>query len=212
MAQGIIEMTTKKKVLVTGACRSGTTTVTKFLRDAGLQVNHEKMGYDGTVSCMFFMDAPYYPKGGGVFSHEGDGKFSDYEFETIIHLIRHPLEAIPSQAGIYSKDHKQWVNDQKLVDISTKPNLYHAAKLWLKVNRHVGTLTKKRIRIEDLEAHWPKLRKWLDLSGHIPVVGEMNKASGVFRRDSIEWEDLYALDETMTNQIIKLTGQYGYEI
>lgn len=201
---------TRKKILVTGACRSGTTTVTRFLKDAGLQVEHEQMGRDGTVSCMFFIDASYYPKGGIVRSHEGDGKFSDYEFEHIIHLVRHPLEAIPSQAGIYSKAHKEWLDEIGFVNITIKPNILHAAHLWLNVNKLVDTMTNAVIRIEDLEHFWPALKKRLNLSGSMPEVRQMNKASGIFRRASIEWEDLEKLDKGLTDEIKKLTRKYGY--
>lgn len=201
---------THKKVLVTGACRSGTTTVTRFLKDAGLQVEHEQMGPDGTVSCMFFIDASYYPKGGIVRTHEGDGKFSDYEFEHIIHLVRHPLEAIPSQAGIYSAAHKKWLDEIGLVNINVKPNLLHAAKLWKEVNTIVDSMTKAFIRIEDLENFWPALKRRLGLKGEMPEIRQMNKASGIFSRPSIEWEHLEMLDKELANDIKRLTRNYGY--
>jgi len=202
----------KRKVLVTGYCRSGTTTIGRFLRDAGLKVRHENMGEDGTSSCFFFIDAPRYPLGGAFDSHVNDGTFKDYEFENIIHLVRNPLKAIASQAKMYSKAHKQWLEDIGFVNVNIKPNVLHAAKFWVAVNRHVGKMTRFRIRIEDLAEEWPRIKRKLKLKVDMPEVRHMNKASGIRIPKVLTYEDLFDLEPKTAREVKALAKRYGYEI
>lgn len=212
----------KKKVLVTGACRSGTKSFSYFLKDCGIDAPHERMGKDGTVSCMFFIDAPYYPKSAGKLTHDGDHTFSDYRFKTIIHLIRHPLWAIPSQASVYSKDHIKWLEERGLVDSDVKPRLLHAAKLWLLVNRRVERMTKVRVLTEDVPSSWGLLSERLKLDCEIPEHRHMHKSSGFRKTKPMTWKELDNLcgskpppgggyaKTSLADHIKKAAGRYGY--
>ena len=201
-----------RKILVTGSGRSGTTTMTSYLRDLDYNVDHENMGPDGTVSCYFFTDHTWYPKGAQVDSHVDDGHLSLYTFDTIIHLVRDPLKQIRSQATLYSKNHKIWLDEIGLVPLELRPNLLHAAKHWLELNRTVEKLTRKRIRIEELytDEGWRKMSRWLGNAGDQPKRRHMNKATGYHKREPITWKDLETLDAGLTEQIKKLAGKYGY--
>lgn len=204
-------MSIKKKILVTGACRSGTTSTSKYLRDLGLNVPHEKMGRDGTVSCVFFTDAPYYPKSADKPMHEGEGKFSDYDFETIIHLVRYPLHAITSQASYYSKMHKQWLDEIGFVNIEVKPNILHAAVLWEKVNEYVESIADFRVNIEYLNQDLrPFLEKKFGGLNAQTFVRHMNKSSGFYKKKSISWKQLERLDKDLCEKIKYRSERYGY--
>ena len=202
-----------KKILVTGCCRSGTTTMTKFLQECGFDVQHEMMGEDGTVSGYFFKDWMWYPMGKHADSHI-DEQFSWYSFATIIQLVRHPLKVIRSQATLYVKNHKIWLDENDLVSLDVKPNILHAANLWLVQNEIIETFSDMLINIEDLydDSTWEDLNFMLDLEGkEKPEFKQLNKATGYHVREPLTWKDLEELDPKLTLKIRHKAEEYGYE-
>ena len=86
-----------RTVAVVGCPRSGTRYVHWMLRAAGLDVWHERMGPDGTVSGLFVFPHSYAPGG-----HRGDGdRPQDYAFAHRYALIRDPQRTIPSLAQVF---------------------------------------------------------------------------------------------------------------
>lgn len=88
------ELNKEKKILVVGHPRTGTGYTSKLLQSWGLDVQHEKMGKDGTSNWTYAAvesDAPLF-----------DGKFSDHEWHTIIYCVRDPKGTIASVA--YTED------------------------------------------------------------------------------------------------------------
>ena len=80
-----------KKVLVTGCGRSGTGYMCTFLKASGLDVHHEYMGADGSVSWLMGATvdkAPWGPLAKG------------FHFEHVFHQVRNPLKVIQSLLGV----------------------------------------------------------------------------------------------------------------
>lgn len=78
-----------KKILVVGHPRTGTGYTAKLLQSWGLDVQHEKMGEDGTSD---------WSLASGDKSLWQDVNFKDYEWDTIIYCVRDPKESIASVA------------------------------------------------------------------------------------------------------------------
>jgi len=83
----------KKKILVVGHPRTGTGYTAKLLQSWGLDVQHEKMGKDGTSD---------WSLASGDKSLWQDVNFKDYEWDIIIYCVRDPKESIPSI--LYTED------------------------------------------------------------------------------------------------------------
>lgn len=137
------ELNKEKKILVIGHPRTGTGYTSKLLRSWGLDVQHEKMGKDGTSNWTYAAtesDTPLF-----------DGKFSDHEWHTIIYCVRDPKGTIASVA--YTEDtnehslnyRKKWgkykLTDNKLTNAIR--SIVTWDKLISKINPHVT------FRIED---------------------------------------------------------------
>ena len=113
-------MNTRKKILITGCARSGTTYITNLLNVIGLKVGHEILRENGLVSW-YNVDQPVYvyknnietisPKNSkkyhyGVHNRQPNNKkVSDHintifdngwneVYDFIIHQVRHPLKVI----------------------------------------------------------------------------------------------------------------------
>ena len=76
-----------KKILILGHPRGATKFISKLFIANGIDLQHEKMGKDGTVNWQFAVKADYYP-------YTFDSKRQDYEFEKIYHIIRKPIDSI----------------------------------------------------------------------------------------------------------------------
>src|SRR5210317_297718 len=95
----------RKNLLVIGSGRCGTTWLSQTLQAAGFDVKHECVGDHGTVSLFFQVDADWYPfvpwvaKEPGRVAHVGERR-SDFVFDHVVHLVRHPLEVAASMQSI----------------------------------------------------------------------------------------------------------------
>jgi GR25 family glycosyltransferase involved in LPS biosynthesis len=78
-----------KKILCIGNPRSGSAFTANCLKQMGLGIEHESMGADGVSSWMLAVNTDKYPFGNVT-------KINEYYFETVIHYVRNPWDAIPS--------------------------------------------------------------------------------------------------------------------
>ena len=83
----------KKKILVVGHPRTGTGYTAKLLQSWGLDVQHERMGEDGTSD---------WSLASGDKSLWQDVNFKDYEWDIIIYCVRDPRDSIASV--VYTED------------------------------------------------------------------------------------------------------------
>lgn len=85
-----------RRLLFLAHPRSGTHYVAKLCQSYGLDVGHERMRADGICSWMLAADADHSPYGDGTV-------FRDYEFETVVRIVRHPLKVLAS--SIHTENH-----------------------------------------------------------------------------------------------------------
>jgi hypothetical protein len=145
-------------ILVTGCPRSGTAYYAGYLRSRGLDVQHEKLGKDGTSDWRL---APRIRVGG---------------WSEIIHLVRHPLDCIASLMTIKEPSWKILCRGTGIEFDEASPVL--GARIWLGWNALISSYDK-RIRIEDVpiinvarnershpSVSWEQLGAWsIDVSG-----------------------------------------------
>lgn len=194
--------------LITGNPRSGTKSLAISLRRVGVDMPHEKMGNDGTVSCFFFVDSSPYPRGEYGPTHVDDGEFSDWEWNSIIHLVRHPLKCIASMRSIVGKDHQAWWRANNLA-YSDKPKLLVCMEAWYFTNLYIEKMTRKRFILErpDLRslARWLKNRKVASME-----IVHSHKATGYLRPKLLGWPDLKKQDPRLAKAIFQMSEKYGY--
>lgn len=102
-------MKQRYKYLILGHSRSGTNYSANLFRQNGIDIGHEKMGKDGTSSWLMAVRAHKYPWG-------VDGITRDQcEFDTIIHVMRKPIDVINSVA--FTEKPESQAFKRKFIDI-----------------------------------------------------------------------------------------------
>jgi hypothetical protein len=132
-------------ILVTGCPRSGTAYTAGLLQAHGLDIPHERVGRDGTVSWMFAVDAP------GIMGHKGQRR-GDYEWKQVVHLVRHPVKCIASLTTIKPSSWV-WIAKQCWPVAACDDKWERALTFWVKWNQACESLTDCRVRVEDLPPH-----------------------------------------------------------
>jgi hypothetical protein len=208
----------QRKLLVTGTCRSGTWYLTKCLLTAGLDIGHEAIKGDGTVSGFMWLNHDWYPS-----KHERPGDpapcFVDYAHRW--HVVREPLTTIPSLAYVLDNDRMQrWVDDLTLAGVlsplgSFRPvpepwpspaALRAALRYWVVAQEHAIEMTDWRFRIEDLPQEWPVFEQALGV-GPYPDDVEIPNYKG---RGQTSWGELFDLDRDYAHRALKLAIAFGY--
>jgi len=82
----------KKPILITSHPRCGTGYMAALCRAMGVQVGHETMLEDGISSWLFAVE--------GTQPWVEALNRKDYEFDYLIHVLRHPIDAVNSIAYI----------------------------------------------------------------------------------------------------------------
>lgn len=211
-------MAERRKVLITGCGRSGTTYMASVLRKAGLAVRHEVMGDDGCSSWYFApREVPWFPP-----AHKSDPNkrhadgIVDVEFDITLHVVRHPIKVIPSAFATFEKANWKFVG-QFIKDIDPRyPRLVNAIRYWLRWNKLVSKERPDayRFRIEDIDTEWPVI---LDLLGQpqcsVPDVSRtINRNSGFRAAPKVTWEQLESVDALSVCAVKRYAKELGYEL
>lgn len=218
-------MKTKKKLLVTGCGRSGTLYITSYLQKLGLDVRHEEpvppngvMGQDGMVSWFMAVDDANPPMGPSS---------NHYEFEFVLHLVRHPLKVIASVAQFifkldlksykYIKKHCGFTHWPEFSQSIEKEKLIEcAAEYWLCWNKLTNSIATHRARVEFLNDDITSLFNDLALILNTEVTNEIPKtvnSRSKYIQDTIwilSWEKLYAIEPCLAEKVNILANEYGY--
>lgn len=140
----LIQAPIPKRLLVVGSPRSGTRFITNFLNQFGLQVRHERMGEDGTVNgawlAMRMKDDTLIKVAGR----------QHYEFDQIIHLVRHPLAVIRSLSLEMSEVWWKWQSVHSKIEIPDPSDLELIAAFWVFWTDGCQHLCDTHIRLEDI--------------------------------------------------------------
>lgn len=137
----------KKKVLVIGSPKSGTTYMAWLLRELGLRVEHERMGEDGTVNAAWL-----------VAKIENDPLFKEekgrqhFMFDRVIHLVRHPLATIASLRAMPPWPFLRWqyIWTGIMFKEPEIPPAWMLAKLWIWWTDRCESTADTTIRLCDI--------------------------------------------------------------
>jgi hypothetical protein len=138
-----------KRLLVIGAPRSGTHFIAAFLQEFGMRVKHERMGEDGTVNfawlAMRVRNDPIVKVTGR----------QNYDFDQMMHIVRHPLMCIPSISANLPRHFWDWQEIHSDLHIPDEDDLEMVAAFWIFWTDGCQHLCDKTLRLEDL-AHMGK--------------------------------------------------------
>jgi hypothetical protein len=204
-----------KKLLVLGTGRCGTMFTTKALRTVGINVTHEKVGEDGTVSHYFLVDSDWYPMApwqeNQQKKHVGERR-SDFEFEHTLHIVRDPRKAIPSMTKIFGSVTWQFYIDNGVIPAGIKNPMLRAMHLWLRHNELAQEQADLTYNLERYAQAWPAIMEILGRNEPYPAhLKPMNKTGGFRAYTPLTFNDMRHLDNNLANQIRNLARSYGYK-
>lgn len=131
----------EKLILVTGCSRSGTTFMAEALMASGLDVRHENIGRDGSVSWPMAVNDTYSPWG---------PPFQEGVYKHIFHQVRDPLKTIASVMA--TELPRSWDFIQKHIPQIQRTDslLVKSVKYWIYWNRFAEAKAEMTYRIEDV--------------------------------------------------------------
>lgn len=195
-------------ILIVGCGRSGTEFTSKLLTALGLQVKHERIGLQGTVSWPMVVNSvtPWGPID------------SETKFQHIFHQVRNPLHVMTSWfINLPQLDRDEWQFVRNHVpEIDRNDSLIvHCAKYWLYWNLKAEQLAEWRFRVEDLEQSIPELEAHLDIKftvSSVPTISHKTN-SWTSTENKLTWADLKTgLPSDLFEKIQGMAHRYGYVI
>lgn len=205
----------RKKLLVLGTGRCGTMFTTKALQVAGLNVLHEKVGPDGTVSHYFVTDSDWYPMAPWQVKqgkkHVGERR-SDFKFDNIVHIVRDPRKTIPSMTKIFGSVTWRFYEENGLLPVGIRNPVHRAMYLWAAHNKLAEAQAQFRFRLENYERAWPVLMDLVGSDAPYPAhLRPMNKTGGFKSYEPITFEDMLRIDKSLGSMIRSMARDYGYK-
>jgi len=177
--------------LVTGVGRSGTHTVSALFKAVGLQLPHEKVGRDGSVSWVYAVDASKVPR----LSHDCGWLYPPGTlFQNVVHLSRCPIKTISSlttakscslmymmrakHMNIPALQRVHAIHQPLLSQHMPRSNVMIAsAKLWLAWTQGVSKQADTHVRVEDLSQPAVLLHLCRSTVGNHPACARMQYLS-----------------------------------
>lgn len=224
-------MKLERLLLVTGCGRSGTKYTANILRKSGLDIAHEQMRRQGTVSAPFvcydsrrgeqIQFGTYQP-----YSHVAGECPAGFRFDNVWHQTRDPLKSIASVRDVLSLKVKRWARRALGQSLGTmkKGDLVWAAHHWLITNQLAERIATWQYRIEDIDEVYPEMLKELKLKDQsLPntsrTMGRSYRTIKVFRPAKeiydeityLEWKDLEEAVPDIVEEIQEMAEEYGYE-
>lgn len=167
----------------------------------GLDVGHERVGKDGCSSFQFAVNTKRV-----IFhSAEGHKGREHYEFDRIIHVVRHPLDVIASTAFTDMNGAIEWQSGFVPVMLH-EGKVRQAIQTWLGWNELIEMQTQERIRVEDADTELPRL-----LACEPPQDTPPKDYNGR-QHDSLSWARVaMACNSTEFLRLQNMAQRYGYE-
>lgn len=227
-----MEISKDRKILITGAPRSATESITKYFWDSGIPLGHECTRENGTVSSLH--------------AHLSS------EYDVTVHQIREPLKSIISlhKMGWKSLESQSEVihdmntlkamekneddvavrNDcwrQIFPKIRDKNRTRQCMKAWLVFNRIAEEVSSWSYRVEDLVKE-DVYNEWLDRLGVEHTTRDHEKYSiSIYSKEGVHsdiseglaipappltWDILERLDPDLTAEVKKYAKKFGYGV
>jgi hypothetical protein len=201
-------------------------------RTAGYDLGHERVGEFGTISMYF-----PFPNPDLSLINEGQAKplhpnecRDDFRFAHVWHQIRHPLRAIDSMAGSFTRKVRLWTAQTCEFDLpgeagelraSLDDKIRWAMRYWYHNNLICRNQAELTFRLEDFP--WDVMLRRLGLPAQpLPEVSTsinrgLRYAFKASRRKQIDrdmykltWTRLYTLDPFYARRCMTLARQCGY--
>lgn len=188
----------KYNLLVTGCPRSGTRFVTRALQQTGIRVQHERLGVDGTVSALYCVEDFYYNR-----EVRPPPRLSSVQFGQMWHLVRDPMDCIPSLAKNLLPRFWHWQEKHTGIPGDLEPVILRCALFWEAWNRICETLPDvQRVRIEHLAEDQPSV-------AHAQCI-EMQTLVGASKHPRLDFEQIP--DLAVREAVQKRAMTYGYVV
>lgn len=188
------------RVVITGCARSGTKYMSRVLKRHGLDVEHERVGSDGTVDWKW---APLVDPAGVM----------------VLHQVRHPLKVIASCRTLirssweYISRHIAVSVPPKGVQITPDVLLLRCMNYWAQWNSKVERKALFRFRVEDLEYDLEAICSYFGCDPDPRVLEfvpkDLNTRRWKFK--PVTWDDLSRISVEDTRAIRGMAKRYGYE-
>lgn len=199
------------KLAVVGCPYSGTKYMQLVLRSIGLDVGHEVIEKNGTVSWRH----TYY--GVDDFAKEGIAP------EFIFHQVRHPLMTIANLIALGDKPWRYIIKACRSRNFDLKHFSRDSASreriiawwtrsmaLWVYWNEFAEEVASFSYQIEHFPLTWPKFLSRLGL----PVDTPLPYLSTIVNRHKVapvpNWDFLYNIDAQLTLRVLEMAKKYGY--
>lgn len=203
----------KRELLILGTGRSGTSMLSKMFQMAGYDLRHEKVGAFGTCSLFFNVDSEWYPRFPWTeeSAHAGERR-SDFKFKHIFHVVRNPLNTIPSMTGIFPQLNYEFFADNGIIEHGLKPALRKCAHVYYGLNSLADQQAEWRFRIEDMnQSLWDKMMARLNLPKCEMPIAPRGRSSGFRRRPPTTWRELKKLAPEIYDELRLMAAVYGYK-
>lgn len=167
---------------------------------AGCRALHEANGRDGSVSCWLAVDDWWHP------NMAANGLRKDFPGSEILHVLRHPLAAIPSMKEF--KHPLFWHWQQQHSGVLYEPDsLDFYARFWLRWNELIDEQKPfARLRIENPGETWPLIANTLEIKPEMPAA-EIDPTWVSKKKTEITWDDL----GDSADALRKAAREYGYK-
>jgi hypothetical protein len=209
----------RKKVLIMGSGRCGTSSLALNLQELGLDVQDERMGADGTAGLWFIpKDAAWYPWWPWDPTRCYPGcRRSDFTFDVILHVVRDPRHVIPAMGKVFPGIIWEWFEDTYVIPLRSKPKfsqLERCAFAWYYLNKYAEEQADYTFRIEDVATPGvqKRLRALLGLSTGTPWPGIVarNKHTGYRRYEPLDMHKLADVNPALCANVYGMAARYGY--
>lgn len=215
-----------KNLLVIGTGRCGTTWLSKTLVEAGFDVPHECVGDHGTVSMFFHTDHFWYPFLPWVTDHPGrkahlGERLSDFEFDHVAHIVRHPLEFEASARSILNAMEYYWAQDCSVLTVpwNTRPTKLRNLFYWRDVVTQCEKMAAQTIalnRVKDNDRWWKTLTTEANLytRGNVPSPPRLkpnNKSSGFKKHEPMSWAEVSSMDAELARDLKRMCRRLKLE-
>jgi hypothetical protein len=196
-----------KTLLIVGCARSGTFYMSTLLQRSGIDIQHEKMGKQGTIA---------WPMTVGSLSVKGPLFYG--RFKHIFHQVRHPLRQITSRS-IQNSDlgDPRWIFVREHIPEIRKTDsiLVSCAKYWYYWNLKAEKIAQWRYRIEDIDQIVDEFEARSGLLIHRAVLKtlprDINTRKETKAARTITWKKLKKeIPRDLYQNIQNMARRYGY--
>lgn len=196
-------------LLITGVGRSGTHHTENALRRKGINVCHEAVCTNGSVSWTYAVVDP-----GNFYPWEASGyRIASRRFAKIFHQVRHPLKSIASlttfEALSWSFIGKHTPSVPNLAEI--EPPTLRALIHWVTWNRMIEQYADFRYRMEDTPVEFICREAGYPLARCYRAINESKVRRAERQHTTLTWAQLEALDARYANIAKVMARRYGYD-